>query len=345
MGARWYQPTTATFTTRDTIQGLPDTPITLNRYTYAGANPTRYWDPNGRFLVEGTGGANEIDTHGVNNATDYHDQQRRNRINRQRQNEYLRQRQIARTAALEKQLAIDAQAMRNLRSGSTNMDVTAAIDLSPSDRLQLLNTFFGFEDPIRMFMRDGVEGAGLVVFTAWEITSGRITGDRDDGSAWWRAVNGLMLLDMQATDRSLATGTTTSDPAVQAWIDYRAAPSWSPEAQQALWKAHQVSLHEAIDASADLLAEESALERAFIGIVVENVDISALYNYPSTPLGAAGMDIYLSNVYPDYLATQQSGPALAFAHVAPFLTDSLEEYSQLKVNNLIGLTSDLWDVR
>ena len=48
MQARWYSPTTATFTSRDTYPGNLQTPISLNRYTYAGNNPIRYWDPLGR---------------------------------------------------------------------------------------------------------------------------------------------------------------------------------------------------------------------------------------------------------------------------------------------------------
>jgi RHS repeat-associated protein len=43
MGARWYQPSSATFQTRDTYQGELHTPFTLNRYTYALNNPNRYW--------------------------------------------------------------------------------------------------------------------------------------------------------------------------------------------------------------------------------------------------------------------------------------------------------------
>lgn len=47
MGARHYQPTTATFTSRDTYNGRLDTPVSLNRYTYAHNNPLSYWDPDG----------------------------------------------------------------------------------------------------------------------------------------------------------------------------------------------------------------------------------------------------------------------------------------------------------
>ena len=48
MGARWYDTTTGTFTTRDTIFGQLRTPITLNRYTYANGSPLNFFDPDGR---------------------------------------------------------------------------------------------------------------------------------------------------------------------------------------------------------------------------------------------------------------------------------------------------------
>jgi RHS repeat-associated protein len=49
MGARWYQPGTGTFTTRDTIFGMLKTPISLNRYTYAQGDPLQFFDPDGHW--------------------------------------------------------------------------------------------------------------------------------------------------------------------------------------------------------------------------------------------------------------------------------------------------------
>jgi len=49
MGARWYDPGTAGFTARDTVFGQLQTPVTLNRYTYANNDPMEYFDPDGRF--------------------------------------------------------------------------------------------------------------------------------------------------------------------------------------------------------------------------------------------------------------------------------------------------------
>jgi len=55
MGARWYEGASANFLSRDSVLGELTTPISLNRYTYAWANPLHYWDPTGHF-AEATGG-------------------------------------------------------------------------------------------------------------------------------------------------------------------------------------------------------------------------------------------------------------------------------------------------
>ncbi len=54
MGARWYRPGTSSFTSRDTVFGALETPISLNRYTYALADPLGRWDPDGRCSVDPT---------------------------------------------------------------------------------------------------------------------------------------------------------------------------------------------------------------------------------------------------------------------------------------------------
>ncbi len=117
MGARWYQPNTATFTTRDTIQGLPDTPITLNRYTYAGANPLTYWDPDGRFVMKGDDPAAEMDMIGVSNATDYQEYLERKQRNAEQLREQAvhreRMERIKQTAADQLARAILISQLRN----------------------------------------------------------------------------------------------------------------------------------------------------------------------------------------------------------------------------------------
>lgn len=50
MGARWYDGGWATFLSRDSVFGELRTPVTLNRYTYGGANPLKFWDPDGQAV-------------------------------------------------------------------------------------------------------------------------------------------------------------------------------------------------------------------------------------------------------------------------------------------------------
>ncbi|NUW43297.1 RHS repeat-associated core domain-containing protein [Nonomuraea rhodomycinica] len=47
MAARWYQPTTGSFVSRDTLAQAADPSVQLNRYTYANANPLTNTDPDG----------------------------------------------------------------------------------------------------------------------------------------------------------------------------------------------------------------------------------------------------------------------------------------------------------
>jgi RHS repeat-associated protein len=47
MRARWMDPATGRFLTRDELDGEPELPATLNPFTYAGSSPSRLWDPTG----------------------------------------------------------------------------------------------------------------------------------------------------------------------------------------------------------------------------------------------------------------------------------------------------------
>ncbi len=51
MAARWYQPKTGTFVSRDTYPGEIGAYGTINRYTYGLNNPLRFTDPTGRFSI------------------------------------------------------------------------------------------------------------------------------------------------------------------------------------------------------------------------------------------------------------------------------------------------------
>ncbi|MEV8635800.1 LamG-like jellyroll fold domain-containing protein [Streptosporangium sp. NPDC051023] len=57
MHARWYQPGTGAFTSRDTATLDPDPSVQANRYTYANAAPLAGTDPTGHSTVIETGGA------------------------------------------------------------------------------------------------------------------------------------------------------------------------------------------------------------------------------------------------------------------------------------------------
>jgi hypothetical protein len=64
MGARWYNPQTATFTSRDTYPGSVGAYATLNRYTYGLNNPLKYSDPTGHMNYTGDDGS-ETSTAGI----------------------------------------------------------------------------------------------------------------------------------------------------------------------------------------------------------------------------------------------------------------------------------------
>ncbi|MFB9622250.1 RHS repeat-associated core domain-containing protein [Nonomuraea helvata] len=55
MHARWYQPNTGTFTSRDTAALNPNPSIQANRYTYANASPLTGIDPTGHYTVIDSG--------------------------------------------------------------------------------------------------------------------------------------------------------------------------------------------------------------------------------------------------------------------------------------------------
>lgn len=142
-----------------------------------------------------------------------------------------------------------------------------AIALSPAERRDIVEAFFAAHpgDAAGTF---GL-GRAILDFQAWETDSGRIA--EAGGSDWWRAVNGMMVLDIAEAAQD-AGGTRGAAP----WRAYAKNPC-----QSRLWEAHQRSLHAAIALSHDLLANESEAERAFAAIVIEVVDRTALALRPT----------------------------------------------------------------
>jgi RHS repeat-associated protein len=57
MRARWYNPVTGRFMSRDPEEGKPQDPASLHKYLYAGGDPVNKVDPTGREAAEETAGA------------------------------------------------------------------------------------------------------------------------------------------------------------------------------------------------------------------------------------------------------------------------------------------------
>ena len=214
-------------------------------------------------------------------------------------------------------------------SPATNERLAAAMALTPAERMETAAAFFTAYPG----SPNGSHGLGQAIldFQAWEISSGRI-GD-GTSSAWWRAVNGMMVLDMAV---AAADDDGTPSPAIAAWRRFAASPG--SDAQPALWDAHQRSLHAGIRAAAALLADESEPERQFAAIVVDVVDRTAIAGTPTDNDGLARMT---ERFYPaHYPARPADIPALEAmrAKSAARLTG---DTGRMFVD--VGLDSNRWD--
>jgi hypothetical protein len=137
----------------------------------------------------------------------------------------------------------------------------AAIGLAVDDRRQAFAAFFtAHPGPGRTGL--GL-GTALSDFLEWEVTSGRVA-DGPSGSRWWKAVNGLMVLDV--VDVTVGADAELTG-AARAWASYVGAAVGDDQA--ALWQAHQASMAAATSAARSLLDAEPADEVAFIAIVLD----------------------------------------------------------------------------
>jgi len=221
-----------------------------------------------------------------------------------------------------------------------------AIALSVEDRQAAMRSFVGRNEAVSAYENATPHVSGLMAFTQWEVDSGRLS--NTGGSAWWRAVNGGMMLDIRAAGkliRSNGLSARSSDPNIQAWIDYQVSARSGGQAttQRALWRAHQLSLHRGVDCFDDLLAREEGSEQEFIKHVVENVDITALLNFPSDEwgamtIGAVGKSLPLvwPSFYPDY--GDVTWDRARQASIALLLPD-FKSYAALVGANILGLDS------
>lgn len=214
-------------------------------------------------------------------------------------------------------------------SPASDERLAAAIALTPAGRMETAAAFFTAHPG----SPNGPHGLGQAIldFQAWEISSGRI--GNAAGSDWWRAVNGMMVLDMAVAG---ADDDGTPSPAIAAWRRFATSPA--SDAQSALWEAHQRSLHAGIRAAAGLLSSEAQPERQFAAIVVDVVDRTAIAGTPTDNDGLARMT---ERFYPaHYPALSTDLPALEAmrAKTAARLTG---DTGQVLVD--VGLDSNRWD--
>jgi len=167
-------------------------------------------------------------------------------------------------------------------------------DLSPTERIE--NTWWFFT------LTGGAELLGHFEFQRWLNDTMRV--DPVFGSEWWMTVNGQVVSDQYAALMLIRGGVveaSTLDPGgIRAWMEYAEAVTGganAEERQRLYWRAHQVSLHEGIRKAEPLLGLETRQEQAFIEIVVENVDLSALINFPTRSPYHVAMKFYLRGVY------------------------------------------------
>lgn len=174
--------------------------------------------------------------------------------------------------------------------------VEAAQRLSVAARVAAVRQFFarhrgGGDGPLGF-------GRAVADFLDWEVSSGRVADD--GGSSWWRAVNGLMVLDLEeagrVAGRASRDGTRGRSEAVAAWVDY-ARSGGEGDGQRLLWAAHQRSLHSALEAARGLLAGEDPVEQAFATVVVRVVDAAADRREPTDTATLAEMT---RRLYPDH---------------------------------------------
>lgn len=169
----------------------------------------------------------------------------------------------------------------------------------------------------RRFFARHTQGAGplglgraVVDFVDWELRSGRLA---DDGSAWWRCVNGVMMLDLRdaanAFDRDHAVSGTAS-----AWVAYACGDL--ADAQAHLWDAHQASLTAGLRYAEPLLAAEPEAERELAAIVVAVVERVAA---DRAPTGTGALAAFTARHYPAHYPAHALDVATLRRDLAPIL--------------------------
>ena len=226
-------------------------------------------------------------------------------------------------------------------SGGGGSNYQQSQSLSGGDRKAIVKNFAGVASGTD-------ELAGLTHFLNWEVDSGRIA-----GSAWWRAANGRMMLDMRAATqaiRDVGIGrASSSSPTVQAWISCaQAASSGASNSTQVerFWSAHQMSLHKGIrdPDSMMVLGAETLDEQDFIETVVDNVDAAAAFGDDPGGIGGASMYAYLNGIpliySPSYPQSYPAGPGAGDASTIGFYATNTDEAVMLV--GIFGVNTQLW---
>ncbi len=153
-------------------------------------------------------------------------------------------------------------------------------------------------------------GRAVVDFVDWELRSGRLA---DDGSEWWRCVNGVMMLDLRDAAHTIEHGLAPRG-AVAAWVAY--ASGDVPGAQGRLWEAHQMSLAAGLRDAGPLLALEPAAERELAAIVVAVVEgVAADRSSTST----ADLAALTARRYPAHYPAREDDVDVLRTELAPLL--------------------------
>ncbi len=174
-----------------------------------------------------------------------------------------------------------------------------AVALDVARRAAAINAYFDVH-PGSGRLPPGL-GLAIVDFFGWETASGRISDGA--GSPWWRAVNGILVLDLEAA-MFAGGGTGTSDcelsEAVAAWHRY---PLASPTGQQrALWDAHELSISAGVAEARDLLDAETDSEREFTRLVLR---VLSHATRTSTPTDTSELGDAVRRSYPQHYPVGQ----------------------------------------
>jgi hypothetical protein len=246
-----------------------------------------------------------------------------------------------------------------------------AATLRVVDRQRILAHFFSHY-PGATNLQYGF-GQAIIDFTDWEVSSGRVA----DIQGWWAAVNGMMILDVRDADRVLSEPKTRGGQlprGVAAWVTYAQFASTDPVGpvdqsldlaaralvhidheltamgmrQQALWTAHQISLHRAVHGPLSdfvRLAYEMnpPSENLIMEMTVRNVDRAALKDDSTIPPLSSLLQFGVAAFYPQQYPADVGdalrllgGSTVGQAALGVILGDRAEDN--------VGLCSTRWDV-